>query len=194
MCFFLFRMSLPYQNFGNLMSDLVATRDVGNMGNTFTMQCFIQIFYAQYDNFSEYDGFVIFMKAVFGNDTTLPERKLTSKGAHPIQTAEYFNPFPAKDLSYPTHIIDYSIKGLAKLLMYKDFVKAKIAYSNGTMDADSIVTEELDNYPYKRKEEFVSPKFSTSIISSTSDIEFHAALTDGGICQVLNGQSLSNSK
>ena len=37
--------------------------------------------------------------------------------------------------------------------MYKDFVKAKIAYSNGTMDADSIVTEELDKYPYKRKEE-----------------------------------------
>ena len=130
------------------------------------------------------------MKAIFGNDTTLPEIGLSS-GAHPIQTAEYFNPFP--DQYLPILIIDYNIKGLAKLLMYKDYVKAKITYTNGTMDVDSIVKEELDNYPYKRKEEFVSPKLSSSIISSNSDIEFHAALTDGGICHVLNGQSIGNS-
>ena len=131
------------------------------------------------------------MKAIFGNDTTLPEIGLSS-GAHPIQTAEYFNPIPDNKYLRPP-LIDYNIKGLAKLLMYKDYVKAKVTYSNGTMEVDSIVKEELDNYPYKRKEEFVSPKLSSSIISSNSDIEFHAALTDGGICHVLNGQSIGNS-
>ena len=136
------------------------------------------------------------MNAIFGNYTTLPQREHighSSKAAHPIQTAEYFNPSSAY-LNTPAHIVDYNIKGLAKLLMYKDYVKAKIALSNETIDADSIVKEELDNYPYKRRDGFVSPRFSSSIISGTSETEFHAALTDGGICQVLNGQSLGHYK
>ena len=74
--------------------------------------------------------------------------------------------------------------------MFKDFVKAKVTSSNGTMDEDSVLKDELDNYPYKRKEDFVSPKLAANIISSTSDIKFHAALTDGGACQVFNGQSI----
>ena len=34
----IFRMSLPYQNFGKLMSDLVNTGTVGNIGNEFIIQ------------------------------------------------------------------------------------------------------------------------------------------------------------
>ena len=131
------------------------------------------------------------MKAIFGSDTTLPRKELHTKVAHPIQMAEYFNPIPAK-FNLPSFISDYNIKGLAKLLMYKDFVKAKVTTSNGTKDEDSIVAEELDNYPYKKKEEFISPNLASSIFSSTSDIEFNAALTDGGACQVFNGQSIGH--
>ena len=131
------------------------------------------------------------MRAIFGNDTALPEQSaLTPKHAHPIQTAEYFNPYPDQYLVTPIDIIDYNIDGLAKLLMYKDYVKAKIALSKGTINAESIVMEELEKYPYKRKEKFVPPNFSSKILSINSEIEFQAALTDGGICQVLNGESL----
>ena len=190
------RMTLPHQNFGKVMSDLVTT-DVheGNMGNNLVfIWSFTLIFKIQP---TDYDGFVIFIRAIFGHDTALLQKEKfvnATKGSHPVQMAENFNPFPAETLTTPFDIIDHNTEGLAKLLMYNDYVKAKMAILNGTMNANSIVNEELDKYPYKRKEEFVPPNLSANIILSNSDnLDFHAALTDAGICHVLNGQSLGDT-
>ena len=88
---------------------------------------------------------------------------------------------------------ELSIRGLAKLLMYGNFVKARSFAESKTFR--EVVEGELDLYPYSRKKEFISPYFTPVDLSSVDlNLEnttmFRPSLTDAGICQVRNGNSL----
>ena len=85
---------------------------------------------------------------------------------------------------------ELSIPGLAKLLMYGNFAQARVVAESKTVR--EIVEGELDMYPYSRKKNFHEPYF-TPIDLSLENTDFKPALTDAGICQVYNGDSLDSS-
>ena len=113
--------------------------------------------------------------------------------AHPLGWLELFNPEP----SYPEQILNYTaiyhpykftIPGLSKLLMYGNFLKARSSAESKTI-AD-LVNEELSLYNYTRKPEFHEPYFTPVDLGNEHSPDFKTAITDVGLCQVLNGDSL----
>ena len=85
---------------------------------------------------------------------------------------------------------ELSIPGLAKLLMYDNFVRARALAESKTIK--EVLEQELDLYPYSRKEIFQEPYFAP-VDLSLENTDFKPALTDAGICQVYNGDSLLSS-
>ena len=82
---------------------------------------------------------------------------------------------------------EFSIPGLAKLLMYGNYVKARSIAESRTVR--QVVEQELDLFPYRKKSDFLDPYFPPVDISY-KHTNFNPALTDAGVCQVLNGDSL----
>ena len=72
------------------------------------------------------------------------------------------------------------IPGLVKLLMYGNFVRARSMAESRTVK--EIVEEELNLFPYSRKNYFLDPYFAPVDISY-ANLSFNPALTDAGICQ-----------
>ena len=85
---------------------------------------------------------------------------------------------------------ELSIPGLAKLLMYGNFVHARAAAEKRSIK--EVVEEELDLYPYSKKKIFKEPYFPPVHINieNTEHTNFKPALTDAGICKVYNGDNL----
>ena len=71
------------------------------------------------------------------------------QGSHPIEMAESFRLGATTSKPFD---INHTTEGLIKLLMYGDYVKARAYSSNASVQ--SVITEDLDNYPYKKKESF----------------------------------------
>ena len=147
----------------------------------------------------EANGFIILMKAIFGKNTLVnvstksgdDNKKFLMQDAvktHPIIISQDFIPFP---YTYnPHHIENFTTEGLAKLFAYGNFVRARQEQSKSV---ESILEMELKQYPYKRKEAFQKPYFSPIDLSGTHEGEFHAALTDSGICMVYNGNTMEGT-
>ena len=68
---------------------------------------------------------------------------------HPVEIAESFR-LGATTIS-PFNI-NHTTEGLIKLLMYGDYVRAKISLGNASVQ--SVVTEDLHHYPYRKKDSF----------------------------------------
>ena len=83
---------------------------------------------------------------------------------------------------------EFSIPGLTKLFMYGNYVHARAEAESKTIR--DVVEEELGLYPYSRKKEFLEPYFIQADLSLDDPMHFKPALTDAGICQVYNGDSL----
>ena len=64
--------------------------------------------------------------------------------------------------------INHTTEGLIKLLMYGDYVKARAYSSNASVQ--SVITEDLHNYPYKKKESFQGPRRGDVAWNSTTKI------------------------
>ena len=84
-----------------------------------------------------------------------------------------------------------SIRGLAKLLMYGNFVQARAVDESRTVK--EVMEQELDLYPYSRKKEFMEPYFAPIDLNTDRFTHFKPSLTDAGICYVYNGDSISSS-
>ena len=74
--------------------------------------------------------------------------------------------------------------------MYGNYVKARA--SSLSLSPIEIIKKELELYPYERKNTLKEPYFTQFDISETN-LEFKASVTDSGICQVYNGNSLSST-
>ena len=97
-------------------------------------------------------------------------------------TDGYFGPDKTTD--------ELSIPGLTKLLMYDNFVRARALAESKTVE--EVVVQELDLYPYLRKKIFQVP-YLAPVDLTLQNAGFKPALTDAGICQVYNGDSLLSS-
>ena len=60
------------------------------------------------------------------------------------------------------------------MLMFGDYVKSRAALLSKT--PEEVVQEELDNYPYGRKDEYIEPYFTPVDLSNTNP-HFTAAVT-----------------
>ena len=101
---------------------------------------------------------------------------------------DLFNPDHNGDLGKTP--MNFPIPRLSKLFMYGTYVKARAeAESIAVRD---VVKGELDNYPYSRKAKFVDPHFTPPDIYNPN-VDFKPAITDAGICHVLNGESLQST-
>ena len=69
--------------------------------------------------------------------------------SHPLYLAESFSPNPAK---VNPHEFNVTIAGLAKLLDYGAFLRAR-AFEEGK-NASELVMEEVEKYPYRRRNRF----------------------------------------
>ena len=65
-------------------------------------------------------------------------------------------------------------EGLSKMLMFGDYVKSRAAELSKTQE--EVVKEELDNYPYSRKDKYIEPYF-TPVDLSYNNPHFMAAVT-----------------
>ena len=81
------------------------------------------------------------------------------------------------------------VRGQAKLLMYGDFVKSRATAESRTIQ--EVIEEEFNFYDYSRKKTFQEPYFAP-VDLSYKVTDFKPSLTDAGICQVYNGDSLSS--
>lgn len=81
------------------------------------------------------------------------------------------------------------VRGQAKLLMYGDFVKSRATAESRTIQ--EVIEEEFNYYDYSRKKTFHEPYFAP-VDLSYKVTDFKPSLTDAGICQVYNGDSLSS--
>ena len=115
--------------------------------------------------------------------------------AHPITWQDLFNP---NTRHYGIITISeflanaLTVDALSKLLMFGDYVRAK-AEAQSTSVSD-IVMKELGRYPYARKTVPVNPYFTpTDLKGSYPHINFRAAITDAGVCQVYNGDTLHST-
>ena len=77
----------------------------------------------------------------------------------------------------------FNIKGLSKLLMYGHYIKSRRATET------NLVKKELHLYPYIKKDEFKEPYFAPVDLGQKS-LDFNPSVTEGGVCQVYNGDSL----
>ena len=105
---------------------------------------------------------------------------------HPIIITQGFNPVPYT--SNPHYIENFTTEGLAKLFAYGNFVKARMEQSGTSLE--SILEIELKKYNYTRKTAFQKPYFSPVDLSGVHEQDFHAALTDSGVCMVYNGNTM----
>ncbi len=82
--------------------------------------------------------------------------------------------------------------GIAKLLMFGAYVRAQVEMNSGSrnLTVRSLVETELAKFNYTRKAAFKEPYFSPVDLSHEHDYDFYPALTDSGVCNVYNGQSL----
>ena len=122
----------------------------------------------------------------------MDEKKFLMQDAvktHPIIISQDFIPFPYTN--NPHHIENFTTEGLAKLFAFGNFVRARQEQSRKSME--SILEMELKRYPYTRKKAFQKPYISPVDFSGTHEGEFHAALTDSGICMVYNGNTLEGT-
>ena len=71
------------------------------------------------------------------------------QGTHPIEMAESFRLGATTSKPFS---ISHTTEGLIKLLMYGAYVKARVYSSNASVQ--SVITEDLLHYPYKKKESF----------------------------------------
>ena len=86
----------------------------------------------------------------------------------------------------------FTIEALSKLLMFRDYTKAKAEAQSASLS--DIVKKELDRYPYTRKAVSVDPHFTaTDLKGSYMEVNFRAAITDAGVCQVYNGETLHST-
>ena len=108
---------------------------------------------------------------------------------HPIIISQDFIPVPYT--SNPHYIETINIEGLAKLFAYGNFVRARLE-QNG-MSMESILEMELKKYNYTRKIAFQKPYFSPVDLSGVHEGDFHAALTDSGVCMVYNGNTMEGT-
>ena len=75
--------------------------------------------------------------------------------------------------------------GLSKLLMYGNYMRSRGA------EKTKVIKEELDLYPYTKKDEFKEPYFAPVDLDYTN-IDFNPSVTEAGVCQVYNGDSMSS--
>ena len=115
--------------------------------------------------------------------------KDAAEKTHPIVISQDFNPVPYT--TNPHSIENFNTKGLAKLFSYGNFVKARLEQSGTSLE--SILERELGKYPYMRKKVFQQPYFSPADLSGDHEGEFHAALTDSGVCMVYNGNTIEGT-
>ena len=108
---------------------------------------------------------------------------------HPIVISQDFIPIPYT--SNPHTIENFTIDGLAKLFAYGSYVRARMEQNETSME--SILGTELKKYPYAKKEVFQEPYFSPVDLSGLHESDFHASLTDSGVCMVYNGNALKGT-
>ena len=169
-------------------------------------------------NFSEWDisrdGMIAILDAIFGktyfkkvSDKHIIRNKLISswlfiyhkatpknyeKFGHPLWWQELFNRQPSMNENrlrelFESFPYEFNIIGLSKLLMYGNYIR-----SRGAQKSNSI-KEELDLYPYTKKVEFKEPYFAPVDLQRNledSNIDFSPSITEAGVCQVYNGDSM----
>ena len=81
-----------------------------------------------------------------------------------------------------------NIVGLSKLLMYGNYIGSR---GDEQTQQISAVKEELDLYPYTKKDEFKAPYF-TPVDIGGKNINFNPSITETGVCQVYNGDSVGS--
>ena len=114
--------------------------------------------------------------------------------AHPITWQELFNSNTDQPMEEILQLLPptFTIDALSKLLMFGDYAKAKAEAQSASLS--DIVKKELDRYPYTRKAVSVDPYFTpTDLKGSYLDVNFRAAITDAGVCQVYNGETLHST-
>ena len=82
---------------------------------------------------------------------------------------------------------EFNIIGLSKLLMYGNYIRSRGAENEMT----AAIKEELDLYPYTQKKEFKKPYFGPVDLDN-KNIDFNPSITEAGICQVYNGDSIQS--
>ena len=92
--------------------------------------------------------------------------------------------------AFNTSTNELPVCGQAKLMMYGDFVKATSTADSRTIK--EVIEEEFNFYGYSRKMTFHEPYFAP-VDLSYKVTDFKPALTDAGICQVYNGDSMYSS-
>ena len=105
---------------------------------------------------------------------------------HPIIISQDFIPNPYT--TNPHSIENFTTDGLARLFAYGSYVRARMEENETGME--SILHMELDKYPYAKKKVFQEPYFSPIDLSGLHENDFHASLTDSGLCMVYNGNAL----
>ena len=122
--------------------------------------------------------------------------------SHPIHISELFSPNSVK----PTRIdLNYTVSGLAKLLVFNAYANAQ------TENVSEYVNLEARKYPYTLKSHskqvlsllHVNNSFIKHSFSQETHVEkfelgkypskFHIAVTDAGLCQVLNGDTMRST-
>ena len=79
----------------------------------------------------------------------------------------------------------FNIIGLSKLLMYGNYIRSKGA------EKSNAIKEELELYPYTKKDKFKDPYFAPVDLDN-ENIDLYPSITEAGICQVYNGDSISS--
>ena len=110
--------------------------------------------------------------------------------AHPLAWRELFNP-DTDVFTCPTchqsvllgdvNKIEFNVTSLAKMFMFGSFIKARAEAES--LSLRDIVNQEVEHYPYTRRSTFHVP-FFTPLDMFNKDVEFNAAVTDAGACQV----------
>ena len=78
---------------------------------------------------------------------------------------------------------ELNIIGLSKLLMYGNYLGSRGA------EKTNAIKEELNLYPYTKKDEFKQPYF-TPVDLGHKNSNFNPLTTEVGVCQVYNGDSM----
>ncbi len=76
--------------------------------------------------------------------------------------------------------------------MFGRYLKNQVRF--GPFNSTSAAAlSEADKYPYAKKEKPVEPYFTPVDLSGQHNDRFHVGLTDEGICDVYNGNSMSET-
>ncbi len=106
--------------------------------------------------------------------------------SHPLFLAERYISGPFKLVR---SIFKPSTESLVKLLMFGAF--SRVRSSNVT--DDQILKEELARFPYQRKKTFSHPYFTPVDLALKHDKDIFPALTDVGLCNVYNGETMAST-